>query len=124
MGHFDCEGTGIGHVALCVRDLDEATDFYCRQLGLTEATNRPNFDFRGAWIDAGAHQIHLVETPSAVPDRRQHVALVVDDLASFVAELEGRGVAVDRRALTPGAGYQAFVRDPTGNRVELNQPDR
>jgi len=117
------EVLGIHHVALCVRDLDEALDFYRDRLGFAEMPERPDFGFRGAWLRAGVQQIHLYEMPEADPDRRQHVALAVDDLDAVAGMLESRGVAVDRRAHVPGAGRQAFIRDPTGNRIELNQPE-
>ncbi len=35
---------------------------------------------------------------------------------------EGAEVA-ERRSLARGAGKQAFLTDPSGNLIELNQPD-
>jgi hypothetical protein len=32
-------------------------------------------------------------------------------------------VAVEEAEHIPGFGYQAFVTDPSGNVIELNQPD-
>jgi predicted enzyme related to lactoylglutathione lyase len=49
--------------------------------------------------------------------------LRVADLDTAVADLEAAGVRVRRSEYTPGAGRQAFLRDPSGNRIELNQPD-
>jgi catechol 2,3-dioxygenase-like lactoylglutathione lyase family enzyme len=116
------ETTGIHHVALNVHDLDAAMTFYVDQLGFA-ALDRPDFGFPGAWLEAGAHQIHLMETPSATIDRRQHLALRVVDLDRAVADLEAAGVEVARTPHLAGAGRQAFLRDPSGNRIELNQPD-
>jgi glyoxylase I family protein len=47
------ETTGIHHVALNVRDLDEALAFYIDRLELT-LLDRPDFGFAGAWVQAGA----------------------------------------------------------------------
>ena len=48
----------------------------------------------------------------------------VGDLDAAVAAIEAHGVKVRKTGLTfPGAGYQAFVRDPSGNLIELNQPE-
>jgi len=40
-----------------------------------------------------------------------------------VADIEARGVAVNRSTYVPNAGRQAFLTDPSGNGIELNQPD-
>jgi catechol 2,3-dioxygenase-like lactoylglutathione lyase family enzyme len=113
---------GLHHVAINVHELAPAIDFYVTKLGFTELP-RPDFGFAGAWLQAGAHQIHLMEVPAAEIDRGQHLALRVDDLDEAVAELEAVGVVVRRSSYTPGAGHQGFLRDPSGNRIELNQPD-
>jgi glyoxylase I family protein len=115
---------GVHHVALNVADLAEAERFYQEVMGFARLATRPDFGFPGAWYQAGAHQIHLIEIPGFVPDRRQHVALEVVDLDATAAALAAVGVAVDVRPYVAGAGRQAFVRDPTGNRIELNEPDR
>jgi len=47
----------------------------------------------------------------------------VADLDTLVAALEAKGLTVRRAAHVAGAGRQAFIRDPSGNRIELNQPD-
>jgi glyoxylase I family protein len=61
-----------------------------------------------------------VAEPSANPG---HFALRVDDLDSVVAEISAAGVRVDRILHISGAGQQAFLHDPSGNVIELNQPD-
>jgi catechol 2,3-dioxygenase-like lactoylglutathione lyase family enzyme len=114
--------SGLHHVALNVTDLEASTRFYVDQLGFT-LLERPDFDFPGAWLQAGAHQVHLMVAADATVDRRQHFALRVDDLDAEVESLTQAGVEVWRAPVVPGAGRQAFVRDPSGNRIELNQPD-
>ena len=55
---------------------------------------------------------------------RQHFAVHVEDLVAEVSALERHGVAVRKTGLTfRGASHQAFVRDPSGNLIELNQPE-
>jgi catechol 2,3-dioxygenase-like lactoylglutathione lyase family enzyme len=113
---------GLHHVNLNVRDVDEAVAFYAL-LGC-EVLPRPDFGFPGAWLSAGTHQIHLVLAPDAAIDPRQHFALEVDDADALAAALEAHGVEVRRARAVAGAGRQVFLRDPSGNRVELQQPDR
>jgi glyoxylase I family protein len=50
------------------------------------------------------------------------VALEVDDLDALIGALETAGLKVGRIPETIGAGHQAFLQDPTGNLIELNQP--
>jgi catechol 2,3-dioxygenase-like lactoylglutathione lyase family enzyme len=117
------ETMGLHHVAINVHDLDASLAFYVDKLGFS-ALPRPDFGFRGAWLQAGPNQIHLMEYPDASINGVQHLALRVDDLDVAVADLEAAGVHVRRSRYYPGAGHQAFIEDPSGNRIELNQPDQ
>jgi len=111
---------GLHHVSLNVDDVDAALDFWVGRLGLRVRDDRPDFAFGGAWLDAGAQQIHLIEA-AAPADHGQHVAVWFDDLDVVVAELRASGVQVsDPRPV--GTSRQAFCHDPAGNRVELHQP--
>lgn len=111
---------GVHHVSVNVSDVPGALAFYVDVLGLTPRDDRPDFDFDGAWLDVGAQQIHLIAADPPA-DRGQHVALQVEDLDAVVDELRGRGVDVTAPARV-GSGRQAFLHDPSGNRIELNQP--
>lgn len=113
--------SGLHHVALCVTDENEALAFYRDVLGLA-VLPRPDFGFGGHWLDAGGGQIHLMRAET-VPEGGHHLAIRVEDLDAVVAELRTRGVVVGTVPHLPGAGRQAFLRDPSGNLVELNQPD-
>jgi catechol 2,3-dioxygenase-like lactoylglutathione lyase family enzyme len=55
------------------------------------------------------------------PPLGQHFALAVTDLDAAVAELRGLGVAVTD-PVPVGPGRQAFLTDPAGNRIELQEP--
>jgi len=112
----------IHHVALDVDDLDAALRFYTEGMGFTEL-RRPDFGFPGAWLDTGSHQVHLVEVPGPLPPNGgAHFALHVEDRDAAVDELRAKGIKVDPIPETPGAGRQAFLTDPAGNLIELNQP--
>ena len=110
----------VHHVSINVSDIDEALRFYTDVLGLTPRTDRPDFGFGGAWLDAGGQQVHLIEAdvPAGLG---QHYALRVDDLGAVVEELRGKGIAIGDPSPV-GASLQAFVVDPSGNLVELHQP--
>src|SRR5262245_14746971 len=109
----------VHHVSINVDDVEAAQKFYCEVLGLEARTDRPDFGFGGAWLDAGGQQVHLIEG-EAPPALGQHFALLVPDLDATVAELRGRGLEVsDPRPV--GTSRQAFLKDPAGNSIELHQ---
>jgi len=109
----------VHHVAINVRDADEAIRFYTDVLGLRPRTDRPDFGVGGAWLDAGTQQLHLVESDPP-PGKGQHFALLFDDLGAVVDELRSRGVEVGDPSPI-GTSLQTFVTDPSGNLVELHQ---
>lgn len=112
--------TALHHVSINVRDTAAALEFYTSVLGLTQRSDRPGFSFGGAWLDAGGQQVHLIEG-EVPPNCGQHFALAVEDLDGVVTELRSRGVSVTD-PVTVGGGLQSFLDDPSGNRVELQQP--
>jgi glyoxylase I family protein len=111
---------GVHHVSINVDDTEEAVAFYTDVLGLRRRDDRPDFGFAGAWLDLGEQQLHLIEVP--VPeDLGQHFAVRVDDLDATIGELRARGVTVSDPSPV-GASRQAFLSDPSGNRIELHEP--
>jgi glyoxylase I family protein len=111
---------GVHHVSINVRDADVAVDFYTRVLGLTVRDDRPDLRFAGAWLDLGDQQVHLLQLD--VPrDVGQHFAIAVDDLDAAVESVRAHGVDVSEPSGV-GSGRQAFLHDPSGNRIELHQP--
>ena len=113
----------IQHVAVVVESMAAARPFYEEVLGLRPVA-RPDFGIAGEWYGVGAVQLHLAEVPGVASHGPAHFALQVSDLDAAVAHLESHGVEVRRSDHVPGAGRQAFVNDPSGNLIELNQPDQ
>ncbi len=112
--------SGLHHVSINVPDVSAAERFYVDVLGLRRRSDRPDFGFGGAWLDAGEQQVHLIEAPAG-DGRGQHFALTVTDLDAALAELRAAGIEVGDPSPV-GRGRQAFLTDPGGNLVELHQP--
>ena len=112
---------GIHHVSINVDDAATCSRFYAEVVGLRQI-DRPDFGFPGAWFEAAnGVQVHLIQIEGWVAPKGQHFAFAVDDVEAAVAQLRGRGVQVGDPVPIPGAGRQAFLDDPAGNRLELNQ---
>jgi catechol 2,3-dioxygenase-like lactoylglutathione lyase family enzyme len=100
--------------------------FYDTMLGL-KAGARPDFPFPGRWLYHGDKAVlHLVGTlpEGAAPgvgeaECIEHVAFKAEGAAAFRDRLAAHRIPYteQKRAM---AGYQIFVRDPAGVRVEFN----
>ena len=118
--------TRFNHVSVHAFDLEESLRFYMDVFGL-ERLPSPNFSTHVEWLRVGEQQLHLFKSESPAP-RSHHLALDVDDFEA--AYLKARelellddetfGAAV--RELPDGA-VQMYIRDPSGNLVEVNWPD-
>lgn len=110
----------IHHVSINVTDVERAAAFYVDTLGFG-VLDRPELGIDGRWLDVGSgRQVHLIgaEVP---PDVGQHVAFQVIDLDATIDELRAAGIAV-RGPFVVGPTRQAFLHDPDGNRLEINEP--
>lgn len=111
----------IHHVSINVTNLNDALAFYVDGLGLGVLDTRPDLGFPGAWLDAGEQEIHLLEVADFEAPAGQHFAFEVDHLAETLATLDERGIGSSTPSTMEGICAQAFIKDPTGNLIELNQ---
>jgi catechol 2,3-dioxygenase-like lactoylglutathione lyase family enzyme len=112
---------GVHHVSINVADVAEAEHFYLDLLGL-QRIDRPDIGIGGTWMQAdNGIQIHLVELAGSEGPDSNHFALRVDDIDRSIAALREKGLKVGDWSPI-GGGKQAFLRDPSGNIVELNEP--
>jgi catechol 2,3-dioxygenase-like lactoylglutathione lyase family enzyme len=113
----------VQHAALDVDDLAAAIEFYVAQMGFSIAPRPAALGDNGVWLDVpGGAQVHLVEAAGFTPPGTgQHVAFEVSDVEACITDLRAGGVKVSD-AFDVGAGRQAFLSDPAGNLLELNQP--
>jgi glyoxylase I family protein len=114
----------IHHVSLIVADTERALGFYRDLLGLQVDPERPDLGYPGAWLRIGEQQIHLLELPNPDPvearpqhgGRDRHLAVVVIDLDTIAALLDGAGITY---SLSRSGRRALFTRDPDANAIEL-----
>ena len=102
---------GINHVALEVRDVEEAVGFFGRVF---------DFELRGtapgmAFIDMGDQFLALAEGRRQSRDDARHFGLVVDDLEAVEAALAAEGIEPIHSP--HGGGFDFY--DPSGNWIQV-----
>lgn len=119
---------GIDHVLLLVADLESAVAFYERVAGCSVETRLPRY----AMIELRAGSSHIDLVDISVPEGAwarpkieggrnvDHVALGVasHDGSALRAHLEAHSVDISEERVE-GASTSFYVRDPSGNTIEL-----
>ena len=117
---------GLNHVGIRVDDLDAAIHFYAEGFGL-ERIPAPSFGPTVVWLRAGSLQLHLTETSTPQPSAG-HFALEVDDFGAVyrwagAAGVLSRSAAGNAVFELPGGECQMYLHDPSGNVVEVCNPE-
>jgi len=122
----------IVHVAIVVRDYDEAIEFYTKTLDFTlvEDTYQPEQDKR--WVvvaPPGSHGTSLLLARASTPEQTPFVGnqtggrvflfLNTDDFQRDYATLVARGVVFVREPKTESYGTVAVFKDLYGNLWDL-----
>ncbi|MBO0745745.1 MAG: VOC family protein [Candidatus Dormibacteraeota bacterium] len=121
------QATNLNHVSVCARDLEASVAFYREFLGL-EPVPTPNFGFPVQWLRCGPLQVHLFVRPEEAVPRYYHFGVTVDDFTGLYRKARDRDL-FDRVTFghhvyeLPGGCAQMYVRDPTGNCIELDTDD-
>jgi catechol 2,3-dioxygenase-like lactoylglutathione lyase family enzyme len=116
---------GINHVTLVVDNLEAACQFYENELGL-EVIPAFLFDYPTAFFKINdTQQLHLTEWEDAI-SFRGHICLTVDDINALFWRMKELGI-IDtspwgKVRQLPSGTLQMFLRDPSGNLVELSCP--
>ena len=125
------------HLGISVADLEASVDWYCEKLGFT-VVKRLTLDAvpaKIAFLQHGNFAIELFEVPGASPlpeDRRypdrdlrthgtKHLAFAVQDTQKVVEVLKERGVDFAMDITVVDQKTIAFIRDNTGNLIEIYQ---
>jgi lactoylglutathione lyase len=117
---------GLAHLCFITRDLDAAEDFYCRKLGFERAFDflRDSGERFGMYIHVGGRGfIEIFKgdfKPAAEGQTYRHLCLEVEEFDATVAELRRRGVEVTDVKLGSDQSWQAWIKDPDGNLMELH----
>lgn len=123
--------TSFDHITLIVDDLAATRKFYVNFLGMTES-QRPDFDFPGAWFQIGAVQIHATCASDLAGlagwgdrqvrsiSRGHHFAFTVDNFEDALTAIKNLGIEIgDGPKSRPDGAKQVYIYDPDGHLVEI-----
>ena len=120
----------INHIQL-VADKElviKLRDFYCDVVGLAEGF-RPAFERFGFWLYIGDKDVVHLITPKESDERSSqkssfdHVAFKAGGYQDVLIKLKSLNVLFEEKSIPGMTAHQIFLRDPAGNRVELNFDD-
>ena len=117
----------INHIQLVAeKDLViELKDFYCDVVGLTEGF-RPAFERFGFWLYIEDKDVLHLITPKEGDGRSpqkssfDHIAFKTTDYQGVLQKLKTLNILFEEKPIPGMTAHQIFLRDPAGNRVELN----
>src|SRR5206468_2298016 len=113
--------TGINHVSISAKDLEESTRFYEELFGM-ERIATPVFATPVQWLRIGDLQLHLFLEEGDVVPSRHHLGLTIDDFPAAYEAIRERTSDEWGNELVelPSGQIQLYFRDPAGNLIELN----
>lgn len=118
--------TGFTHMSVPARDLEEASRFYKELFGMEEVP-APNLCSPVRWLRVGDLQLHLFQS-DAPAHGRHHFGVDVDDFEAAYKKAMDLGIRSGEDFSAgvyelPDGAVQMYIRDPSGNLVEVNWPD-
>lgn len=121
--------TGLGHVAIKVKDLDVSLDFYREKLGFEEMLRLKNDDGSTWLVYLRITDLHYLEIfPGAENDRApgwnangvNHMCFTIEDLDGTVERIKAQGIELTSSIqMGQDGNRQAWIEDPDGNRIEM-----
>ena len=113
----------LDHIAVDVKDLDEALAFYTGVLGLKEQGTPENVVAQGViWLEwPDGTVFHIVQSEGMSPSILGHLAIFVEDADAWKEYISAKGVEIESPKVQVYNAKRFFLRDPSGNRFEFVQ---
>ena len=130
----DKQGYRLAHTMIRVTDLEKSLEFYCGLLGMQvlRRTDYPDGKFTNTFIGYGPEATHPTIEITHNWDQGDayelgngwgHLCVEVPDVYAACDQLAASGVTITRPAgpMKHGTRVIAFIEDPDGYKVELNE---
>tara|TARA_B110000438_G_scaffold214515_1_gene206796 strand:+ start:415 stop:792 length:378 start_codon:yes stop_codon:yes gene_type:complete len=116
----------LDHITIITKSLEETKKFYINILGMEIDSNRPPFNFDGAWLSLNKRPVvhiivkkeHKNNTDSPTLD---HVAFRANNIENIKNKLNLLNISYDERITPDNKVHQIFTVDPNGIKIELSK---
>ena len=117
----------VNHVSIHAEDIEESARFYEELFGM-ERLPTPTFHEPVLWLALGDQQLHLFRRNDVEAPRAHHLGIDVDDFEAVYRKAKERGLLDGDTwhqsvRYHPAGWVQMYIRDPSGNLVEIDWPD-
>jgi catechol 2,3-dioxygenase-like lactoylglutathione lyase family enzyme len=121
------------NVRYIVSNVKDAAAFYTEKLGFKvdmqpapgfAALSKDNLKLFLNQPGAGGAGQTMKDGAIPSPGGWNRFQLEIDDLESFVTELQGKGASFRSEVIAGQGGKQALLQDPSGNLIELFEPKK
>ena len=113
----------LAHICINTTDLNETARFYCNALGLEKG-----FEFIkrgelfGFYIKLGSNTfVEFFRGEPGQVGNINHMAIEVEDIDKVIAKIRDHGYGVGEKTFGADHGWQAWLEDPNGVRIELQE---
>lgn len=111
---------------IAVHDIEKAKEFYGGTLGLNQVEENPG----GVTYKSGEGKLFVYAAPTAGTNQATSASWNVDDIATAVSELKGKGITFEHYDMpggtlegdvhTMGSMRAAWFKDPDGNILNIS----
>ena len=116
----------LDHITIITKSLEETKKFYINILGMEIDSNRPPFNFDGAWLSINKRPVvHIVvkeEHKNNIDNPTlDHVAFRANNIENIKNKLNLLNISYDERITPDNKVHQIFTVDPNGIKIELSK---
>ena len=116
----------LDHITIITKNLKATTNFYINILGMELDSNRPPFNFDGAWLSLNNRPVvHIVVNSNHNTNNNKptldHIAFRANNIELIKKKLNKHKIKYLEKKTPDNKIVQLFITDPNGIKLELSK---